>query len=415
MKIRVMPGDTETDRAVVMAMASRSPLTYEKIWEKVKSSGSSLAFMDKTYLDYGHDSVAEGVQCPTIAIEDVSDLAANVVALSDPQLVVQMASTRYQDLDKAKLYGRHGAEDDTGVAEKMMEQYRHCAIVVEKILDGRDDIERKHTLKFDIARGFLPAGVQTKLGIRGNARTMRDAVCFMLGSHLEEVREIGRQIRDLLKIEVPVLFDRHIVSSEVQSKVSLDRGSKFDSHWMYSFCASQDTLEEIIRWRTSRYRRRLRTSCGGLDYATAVIGSDWGGYRDLRRNRTVHQEERMPTQKAVPEDSLWAFRQLYPDLCTEIEDAMGDAIKHQDHDQDTPYLAAMGSLCSWRAGALVVDWAYFFRLRSSKTCHPAYSIPTRELMRGIVRMSSVNVSLSLGIRTNSKSLCGVEFEDRIEP
>ena len=206
MKVYAKTFDSEEQGAVVSARTSRSPNTFDVIHEEVKAKGHE-AFLKTNVIGYGHDSVAEVASSPLICIEDISDLAANVVALADPQLVVQMSSTRYQDMGARTCRDMNGNPSPEGEAAKA--RYIKAMPVIEAMLE-KTDHPKKRTLQCDIARAHLPAGVSTQFSIRGNARVMRDAVSYMLGHTLPEVRNIGEGVHAAIKEHIEVLFDRHI-------------------------------------------------------------------------------------------------------------------------------------------------------------------------------------------------------------
>lgn len=416
MNIYAIPADSEEQLAVVTARTSRSPSTFDIILDEVRAKGHK-EFIETNVLGYGHDSVAEMAQCPGIAIEDISDLAANIIATSDPQLKAQMTSTRYQDMRARTAFNAESGQSARGLVMKT--KYMEAMAKIQKLLEDTDH-PRKRTLQCDMARAFLPAGISTQLAIRGDARTMRDAVCFMQGHELGEVREAGFHIQTALKVQIETLFDRHVTAAPCAIGKGMNTSSReagtadfSDVKWDY-FEFMPRVLAELSAWRDSGWRRRMRMAASPSGpYMIANVCSDWGAYRDLKRNRTLIQDDVLPNHESVPWDALWAFRELYPDVCTAIDN---DIDFDCDHDAPEPdggvYTAPMGTILTWQIGGHVFNWAYALRLRSGVMCHPAYAMPMRYLMNEIL-INSPKLAEAMGIVRSRKSLVGVEFSDRV--
>jgi hypothetical protein len=424
MKVYALNAENEEQLAVITARTSRSPSTFDVISEEVKRRGH-VDFIKTNVLGYGHDSVAEMAQCPAVGIEDVSDLAANIVALADPQLVVQMTSTRYQDMASRRCTWSGG--DASAIGEGMKAKYNTAMETVERVLNAMDHV-KKRTLQCDIARAFLPAGVSTQFAIRGNARVMRDVVSYCIGHEMDEVRDIGRGIHAAIKEHIEVLFDRHVTPAAAPVKTGNQWSSEYEPGDAEFVCDIKDIpsgfhrqiADELRRWKESGWRRRMRMQAAPVGpFWSAVITSDWGAYRDLRRNRTLSQSDVVPHPGSLPEDALWAFRELYPDVCENIE-AEPMTFAHSKYPNETdPYHAPMGSILTWEGGGHIFNWAYAFRLRSyaeaknvKAGCHPAYALPMRNLMVETLQRAP-QIAEAMGIVKSSKSLCGVEFEDRV--
>lgn len=412
MRVYTINADSEEQGAVVTARTSRSPDTFDVILEEVRGKGHA-EFIEKNVLGYGHDSVAEMAQCPPIALEDISDLAANIIATSDPQLVVQMTSTRYQNMAEREVYGWLGNPSPRG--REMKSKYMSVMESLGQILERKhySHIKHRRTLTCDIARAFLPAGVSTQMAIRGNARVMRDAINFMLGHKLSEVREAGRLVLESSKDHIEVLLDRHVTGSPsgyaktAPTKLALGR-AEFNEN--PNKVGDYGVIGELEAWKKSGWRRRMRLSAAPFGpFPTAVICSDWGAYRDLRRNRTLHQSDILPDPMDLPEDPYWAFRELYPRLCDDLDNDDMTSGTHELVETTDPYLAPMGAIVTWKAGGHMLNWAYAMRLRTTSKCHPAYSIPMRYLMRSLLETP---IGDAMGLVYDSQALLEVEFEDR---
>jgi hypothetical protein len=414
MKTYALEARTEEEAAVVTARTSRSPNTFAEILTEVQKEGYEK-FLEQNVLGYGHDSVAEGAHCPWIVVEDVSDLAGNILATADPQLRVQMTSTRYQKMEARNIFHDSGEGGDE-VLDLMMarlRQYQELAMGVTATTSLPKS--QRLTLARDISRGWMPAGIKTQLAVRHDARGMRDTICYLLGHHMPEVNSIGENLLSTTKVTIETLLNRHVnpapMAQPVEHKwMEMQPGEA----WLSDACleeADQDKRlhAELDQWVQSGYRRRHRiAACPHGPYLAGGIYTDWGAYRDLRRNRTIHQTDLLPDPQALPEDPLWAFRDLYPEVCDEL-----GSLPFDHHSFSDPYLATMNSLIPWHAGGHALNWAYALRLRSKVPgCHPAYAIPMRHLMRQITQQAP-RLAGVMGIVQHDKALLGVEFSDRV--
>lgn len=416
MKVYPLEADSEEQATVVVARTSRNPLTFDQILADTRAKGHK-EFLKKNVIGYGHDSVAQGAIPPWIVLEDISDIAANVIATSHPLVTIQMTSTRYQDMGKRTPF----EQGDTGVGLMQRDKYMWASKRIDEILAPVEH-PAKRTLQCDMARAFLTAGISTQFALRADARALRDIVNYCLGHRFAEVQEAGRNILAAGKQYIEVLFDRHVqpVASEYEGArpegdarlgdCVFNSDTNADLKW-----ADTDVLRVLRQWRDSGYHMHLRAHTLPFGpFPRAWITSDWGAYRDLRRQRTMATSDVLPNGRQTPADALWAFRELYPDLCESIEKAEPSIAKHYAYvgdGADDPYIAPMGTRTSWCMGGHILHWAYMLRLRSPRQCHPAYALPMRRAMRAILEFN--DVADAMGIVESKKSLGGVEFVDRI--
>lgn len=416
MNVYTIKADNEEAAATITARTSRSPRPFSEIADEVRERGYA-PFLEKNVLGYGHDSVAEGAQCPWVAVEGISDLAGNILATADPQLRVQMTSTRYQDMESRNVVHESAYEAKEYVDEVMaLARYRQqqaMDTVAAKAPKHLNEVQRL-TLARDISRGWMPAGIRTQLAVRHDARGMRDTICYLLGHKLQEVRVVGEKILEATRGTIETLLERHIVPAETRMRTAvLNANTELGhAHWDDTMLADAeadyDLHLELKAWTESGYRRRMRIAgCPHGPYLAGMITSDWGGYRDLRRNRTIAQDDLVPRASMVPKDPMWAFSAFAPEVAESMFDV--DFVAHSFYD---PYLAVMASPLSWRASGHALNWAYMLRIRSRLPgCHPAYALPMRALMRQILdeapRLADV-----MGLVRAPGALGGVEFADR---
>src|SRR3989338_1281552 len=205
--------------AVGFAKTSRSPESFKDIAKEL-TAASSAQFHEKWVVGYGHASVAEHAVL-SIAIENVSILASKVI--EDNRLASYTEkSTRYQIFDKGRYYkpasvmqSKYGARyQDT--LDDMFEKYE---IVVGKLIEyikKQQPLTADQPLKYweasckaqacDVARYLLPTATYTNLGMTINARGLEYALVKFLSHPLEELRAIGREMKDVALNVTPTLI-----------------------------------------------------------------------------------------------------------------------------------------------------------------------------------------------------------------
>lgn len=193
-----------------IAKFSRSARPYQD-WIFDLTDEGAHAFYETFYFDYGHASIADLAHL-TVVLENVSMVAAEVL-WDEPLLDGQASSTRYQDFQKR---GFHTPEEIEGtdletpyneLCGRLIDAYGRFH---EKILDdfveryrdqrpsGMSDDAYRRTLNaraFDVARYVLPMGIRTGLGHILSARTLERQLVKLLSHPLEEVREVGADLK----------------------------------------------------------------------------------------------------------------------------------------------------------------------------------------------------------------------------
>lgn len=204
--------------AVTFAKTSRSPLSFREIAEEL-SDEKSAEFHEKWVVGYGHASVAEHAVLH-VAIENVSRLAVECIE-SNRLASYTEKSTRYQKWDFNDFYIPHELE-----GHRLHEDYvQTCRMLFNTYTDAlesvRDLVEKlapRHSNEekeawdrrirsqyVDVCRFLLPAASLANLGMTANARLLENAVRKMLSHPLSEVRQIGEQVKAVIKGEVPTL------------------------------------------------------------------------------------------------------------------------------------------------------------------------------------------------------------------
>ena len=211
--------------AVIFAYVSRSSLSFRENLAKLiagdelaispwlqasapaahEAAATAAAFHEKWVVGYGHASVAEHA-CVHLGVERVSRLASAALELASPYLSFTEYSQRYQQPQRGAYYLPRLAPSAEAVYAQAMDDLYDAyeeikEIVVQHLaasegLDLADPKVRKRLERraFEDARYALPLGMETNVGVTGNARALRDAIVLLRSSpHAEEV-EIGEAL-----------------------------------------------------------------------------------------------------------------------------------------------------------------------------------------------------------------------------
>ncbi|MFN2146956.1 MAG: FAD-dependent thymidylate synthase [Anaerolineales bacterium] len=204
--------------AVTFAKTSRSPLSFREIAEELTDEASAR-FHEKWVVGYGHASVAEHAVLH-IAFENVSRLAIECIE-SNRLASYTEKSTRYQMWD-ANHYFVPGEVLDTphealyrrtcdALFAAYAESLAPVRAVIEKRLPPRKDEDperyegRIRSNYVDVCRFLLPAAALANVGMTANARVLEHAIRKMLSHPLQEVRQIGEEVKQAAQRETPTL------------------------------------------------------------------------------------------------------------------------------------------------------------------------------------------------------------------
>ncbi|MGE5252285.1 MAG: FAD-dependent thymidylate synthase [Bacteroidota bacterium] len=204
--------------AVAFAKTSRSPESFRDIAAQL-SEEKSAEFHEKWVVGYGHASVAEHAVLH-IAFENVSRAAIEVIEGNRLASYTEK-STRYQkwgpdDFTIPPELEGHPLEDKYSRTVRMLFQTYADSLapvreVVQKKFPRRENEsgpawDRRIRSKYvDVCRFLLPAAALANVGMTVNARALENAIRKMLSHPLEEVRQIGRAVKEAALAEVPTL------------------------------------------------------------------------------------------------------------------------------------------------------------------------------------------------------------------
>ncbi|HJL70273.1 MAG TPA: FAD-dependent thymidylate synthase, partial [Anaerolineales bacterium] len=204
--------------AVAFAKTSRSPLSFREIAAEL-SDEKSAEFHEKWVVGYGHASVAEHAVLH-IAFENVSRLAIECIE-SNRLASYTEKSTRYQMWGPedyylpAELVQSPHAERYRKTCAQLFAAYESALpplrALVEERFPRREDESRPRwqgrirSKYVDVARYLLPAAALANVGMTANARAFEHAIRKMLSHPLQEVREIGVEVKAVALRETPTL------------------------------------------------------------------------------------------------------------------------------------------------------------------------------------------------------------------
>lgn len=193
------------------------PCQSYRDWVIELTSEGAEKFYDTYYFDYGHTSIADMAHV-TVVVENISTVARMTVI--DEQLMdVQECSTRYVDFSGAdyevppEVEGTEIEPEYRRACEYLFERYRYYYDQMVEFLAGKylaskpdamsqDKAQRTFNARaFDEARYCLPCSFHTGLGFIVSARTLERMIKRFNSHRLQEVRNIGADLRKAIQEE----------------------------------------------------------------------------------------------------------------------------------------------------------------------------------------------------------------------
>jgi len=258
---------TQEAIAVAFAKTSRSPLTFREIAQELTEEKTSQ-FNERWVVGYGHSSVAEHAVLH-IAVENISRLAAECLEANRLASYTEKSS-RYQkwgDEDyiiPSELEGHPLKSAYIEVCCHLFDVYRKALTALPPVIrknhpqeKGEQDKEydtRVHNLSIDIARFLLPAASMTNVGVSINARALEYALRKMLSNPVNEVRQVGREIKgEAIKVapilvkyaeSMPYLVETYTEFATIGRKISTKKFKYSD--WCRLVQYSPEGEEQIL-------------------------------------------------------------------------------------------------------------------------------------------------------------------------
>lgn len=324
--------------AVAFAKTSRSPESFREITIGLTAE-KSAEFNEKWVVGYGHASVAEHAVLH-LAVENISRLA--VESLESNRLASYTEkSTRYQVFDRDAFYtpaviaSSKYAQLFSDTIHLLYDTYFDSidpvrAVIHQKYPRGSDESEKKYEGRIrskwiDNCRFMLPMATLANVGMTANARVLEHTLTKMLSHPLDEVREIGLEMRAVARAEVPTLLKyadaseylaREYKNAEANSQngqsnnesvklIDFDREAEVKFIAAYLYRGSEASYaEEIDRARALASAERAQLIAAALngrgefdaplrelEHATITVECvlDQGAYFDVKRHRMMTQ------------------------------------------------------------------------------------------------------------------------------
>jgi len=391
------PVMTPEDLAMLQALYSRDPKSVTVHLAKVKEKGPGK-FMSQFYVGYGHKSIGD-CGSTTIFIENVSLLAAK--AIQDwPLYSGQEASTRYLDMSAQEVLNPLGTIEGEEIQKAWLSFYQKVLARLIDYLptrfpkkDNQDENIYKKAIKakaFDVARGFLPAGITTLLSWHTNLRQAADHLKELHHHPLPEVKKLAENILVCLRQKYPASFShKSRPEEETYLKKTIPAVTYYDFD-AKSFAATAFLNENKIKQYLNVLKNRPLGSelpkqlriCGHIAFEFLI---DFGSFRDFQRQRSVVQT--MPLLTTKRGFHPWYLSELPPDLQTE---AVG-ILAEQEHligrlpatAEIKQYYIGLGYLVACQVFAPLPAAVYIAELRSQQTVHPTLREVAKALGRAI--------------------------------
>jgi thymidylate synthase ThyX len=411
--------------AVAFAKTSRSPQSFRSIAAELNAE-KSAEFHEKWVVGYGHASVAEHAVLH-VAMENVSRLAVETIESSRLASYTEK-STRYQKWTPDAYFT---PPEIAGGPPAMQEIYasacRTMFTAYETALPAvRGDVERDFPRRegesdgawerrirseyVDVCRFLLPAASLANLGMTINARALEHALRKMLSHPLEEVRQVGAEIKAVADASVPTLL-KYVqpvtylseTAAELTSLAALSGPARAGEDWCALVDAAQDGEARVLAAALYRhgeqsyaqYLRQVRAAkpevrealtsallsrLGRFDIplretelATYVFDVivDQGGYFELKRHRMMTQTAQPLTTRlgyAVPRRMVNAgIEDLYRETMETASAAFEELARFNPH--AAAYVVPNG--CNRRVllSCNLRSAEHFVSLRSAKNAH----------------------------------------------
>ena len=390
---------------MIQALYSRSPRSVTEHLAKVQTTGSER-FHQKYYVQYGHKSIGD---CGFTAIfaEHISLLAAKAIQ-DNPLYCGQEASTRYLDFSKLGLVNPCGERGAAIQADWMAFYERMLPILIEHFAErfpreeGQKEKVWQKAVKaraFDVARGFLPAGVRTFAAWSTNLRQAADHLKLMRHHPLEEIKEIAFAMTDQLRERYPSSFNPRTPRNDEDRRLIEDQEryyAKSVARW--AFTDDPDCPPHGDLWVQDRFdhqaiqehadlissrppRTELHQRFRQFGDIVFKIPLDFGSYRDLHRHRSCVQE--MPLLTTKHGFHPWYLEQLPEALRVEADEVIEKAIVDLDALDASPenkqYATAIGFTCNVKITCSLPSAVYIAELRSGTTVHPTVRVVAQQI------------------------------------
>ncbi len=266
--------------AVTFAKTSRSPEPFDRIAAELDAEKSSK-FSEKWIVGYGHSSVAEHAVLH-LALENISRLAIETIEGNRLASYTEK-STRYQEWNPdawvlpPEIEASRFAEKYRGLMRLLFQSYAEatealrawCEEVTERLPEESEKAwqNRARVKAVDVARFFLPAASMANVGVTINARALEYAIKKLLSSELEEVRQIGREVKTVATQELPTLVK---YANPIESLAGIRAcfrteaarvAAEPEEGWCQLLGAEPDAEDQVLAAALLRFGERSYSEC----------------------------------------------------------------------------------------------------------------------------------------------------------
>lgn len=306
-RIYTLEGLEPEVKAVCFAKCSRSPESFDQI-AKDLTAEKSAEFHEKWVVGYGHASVAEHAVL-SIAFENISILATKT--LEDNRLASYTEkSSRYQIFNKntylkpAKIMKSEFAELYEKTADFLFEIYEKLIPPITQFIKSREPKDEKTTEKTyesiikakvcDNVRYLLPTAALTNLGMTVNARELDWAITKLLSHPLDEMREIGAELKNVAAGVTPTLEK---FAAPNQYLMETEKELKNLSRWVFEDDRPEQgekTLYELNGFRLAEKNGNVKIVDYDRDAENKLITALLYGGSSLPYNQLKAKTDKMP-------------------------------------------------------------------------------------------------------------------------
>jgi len=407
--------------AVAFAKCSRSPEPFDKIAAELNAD-KSRKFHEKWVIGYGHSSVAEHAVL-SLAIENISILATKVI--EDNRLASYTEkSTRYQLYDKEHYYkprrileskfSKTYLETCDFIMNTYTDLFSKMMLFFKKKFPNAKELELKNKT-CDIVRYLLPVASLTNLGMTINARNLEYAIVKLLTHPLEEMQEIGKEIKEAALKVVPTLIKytqynkylgetlnemEKLAKEKLADKKALnkdgvtlveydsDAENKLVTALLYRFSKlPYNQIKKIVEdmnpdekvkiideslKRLGKFDRPLR-ELEHISYTFDIL-IDYGAFRDIQRHRMVTQTNQEFTVEhgySIPDELIEAgFKDLFVECMEKAKKAFLEISKELP--KEAQYVIPLAYKKRVLMKMDLRELFHIIKLRSSKQGHISY-------------------------------------------
>ena len=372
--------------AMLQALYSRSASSVVDHLARVQERGFRK-FMESYYVGYGHESIGD-CGFTTIFIEDVSILACKAVQ-DTPLYFGQETSTRYLDFSAQGFSDPVGSAASEAVIRGWLDLYAEVNAetlaelqATQPCPEGVKESVWAKTLEaraFDIARGFLPAGIHSQLSWTTNLRQAADHLRDLTVHPLSETRAVAAKILEDLKDRYPGSFSHKDYPAQSAYRAmtagadAYYRGQADHPAFAYVCTADRagiDMLDRRVFTDRPKYEPLPRRA-GSYASFECLFLLDFGSFRDIQRHRNGFCE--MPLLSWTHGFHPWYLESLPAPTRAAVEPRMealrAEAEKLPATDQERQNYLPLGLLVPCRVVYDLRQMAYVAELRSGKTVH----------------------------------------------